>query len=193
MEKGGLAAALGAAGLTQADAVLHADELRLGLRGQVRRVLAPRGVKVVQRVQVEYRWAWLLLGVDPRSGRLEWRWLERFRQEHLKPALEAWAAAVVWDGAGPHRGKALRGLPGARVPLPPYAPELNPAERVFAEVRRRVEGRVYATLADKQAEAEALLAELAADPARVRRLCGWRRLRAAFAALPAAGRPAPSA
>ena len=51
-------------------AVPHADELRLGLRGQVRRVLAPRGVKPAQRVQVEYRWAWLLLAVDPLAGAL---------------------------------------------------------------------------------------------------------------------------
>lgn len=165
--------------------MLHADELRLGLRGQVRRVLAPRGVKVVQRVQIEYRWSWLLVGVDPGTGALRWAWLERFRQDPLREVLAGWGpAAVVWDGAGPHRGKRLRDLPGARVALPPYAPELNPAERVFEEVRRRVEGRVYATLAAKQAEAEALLQELAADPERVRRLCGWGWIAAAHAALP---------
>ena len=60
-----------------------------------------------------------------------------------------------------------------RVFLPPYSPELNPAERAFQEVRRRVEGRVYAMLDDKQAEVETYLGELAADPARVRRFCGW--------------------
>jgi hypothetical protein len=36
------------AGVTNAQAVHFADELRLGLRGPVRRVLAPRGVKVGQ-------------------------------------------------------------------------------------------------------------------------------------------------
>ncbi len=165
--------------------MLHADELRLGLRGQVRRVLAPRGVKPVQRVQVEYRWAWLLLAVDPVAGALRWSWLARFRQDELRPVLAGWGpAAAVWDGAGPHRGKELRGLPTARVALPPYSPELNPAERVFAAVRRRVEGKVYADLAAKRAAAEALLAELAADPERVRRLCGWGWLVAAHDALP---------
>lgn len=165
--------------------MLYADELRLGLRGQVRRVLAPRGVKVIQRVQIEYRWAWLLLGVDPLAGRLRWRWLERFRQAHLVPALTAWAApAIVWDGAGPHRGKQLRALPGTRISLPPYAPELNPAERIFEEVRRRVEGQVYADLAAKQAEAEGLLVEFAADPERVKQLCGWRWITAAHTTLP---------
>ena len=165
--------------------MLQADELRLGLHGRVRRVLAPRGVKVAQRVQVEYRWAWLLLGVDPRAGRLRWQWLERFRQEHLRPVLEAWGAqAVVWDGAGAHRGKRLADLPTARIVLPPASPELNPAERGFEEVRRRVEGRVYETLAAKQDAVEAYLTELAADPARVRRLCAWDWILDALARLP---------
>ena len=192
MEKGGLSEALGAAGLSRGDAVLHADELRLGLRGQVRRVLAPRGVKPVQRVQIEYRWAWLLLAVDPVAGTLAWRWLERFRQGPVKEALAGWAAAaVVWDGAGPHRGKELRGLPTGRIFLPPYSPELNPAERVFQEVRRRVEGKRYADLDAKRAEAEGLLGELAADPARVKRLCGWGWLVAAHDALPPPATGAP--
>ncbi len=67
--------------------------------------------------------------------------------------------------------------------LPPYSPELNPAERLFEEVRRRVEGEVYATLADKVDAVEAFLRELDADPARVRRLCGWDWLTAALGGL----------
>lgn len=165
--------------------MLLADELRLGLRGQVRRVLAPKGVKVVQRLQIEYRWTYLLLGVDPRSGALRWQWLARFRQDHLKPVLTAWGLdAVIWDGAGAHRGKTLRELSTQRLFLPPASPQLNPAERVFEEIRRRVEGRGYPDVAAKQAVVDAYLDEVAADPARVQRLCGWEWLLAAFAALP---------
>lgn len=164
-----------------------ADELRLGLHGQVRRVLALKGVKVVQRLQIEYRWTYLLLGVDPRSGQVRWQWLTRFRQEQLKPVLAGWGLdAILWDGAGAHRGKTLREVPTQRVFLPPYSPELNPAERVFAEIRHRVEGQIYPDLAAKQAVVEAYLQELAADPARVQRLCGWAWIVAAFATLPAA-------
>ena len=150
-------------------------------------MLAPRGVKVVQRVQIEYRWRSLFLGVDPRTGQRRWQWLAGFRQEHLKPILAEWhLAAVIGDGAGAHRGKQLRALPTARLFLPPYSPELNPVERIFAEIRRRVEGRVYASVDDKQALVEASLQELAADPGRVQRLCGWDWLLAAFATLPPA-------
>ena len=169
-----MTAALVDAGVSRDAGVLYADELRLGLRGQVRRVLAPRGVDVRQRLQLKYEWAYLLLAVDPRAGTLRWRWLERCRAAPIKEALDAWALdAVVWDGAGAHRAKLLADLPTIRVRLPAYCPELNPAERVFEEIRRRTEGRVYDSVDDKRAVAQAYLAGLAAHPDRVRRLCGW--------------------
>ena len=84
-------AALVGAGVTRDAGVLLADELRLGLRGQVRRVLAPPGVDVRQRLQLKYEWAYLLLAVDPRAGTLRWHWLERPRAAPIKEALAAWA------------------------------------------------------------------------------------------------------
>ena len=185
-----MTAALVGAGVTRDAGVLCADELRLGLRGQVRRVLAPRGVDVAQRLQLKYEWAYLLLAVDPRAGTLRWRWLERCRATPIKETLAAWALdAVIWDGPGAHRAKLLADLPTARVRLPAYRPELNPAERVFEEIRRRTEGRVYDSVADKQAIAQAYLAGLAADPQRVRRLCGWDWLTDALDSLPTPSPP----
>lgn len=164
LEKGDLAQALPATGLGQQAAILHADELRLGLHGHLRRVLAPRGVNVVQRLQIEYRWRSLLLAVEPRTGTL---------QERLRPVLADWRLdALIWDGAGAHRGKQLADLPTARLFLP--------AERVLEEIRRHVEGRVYASLDAKQAEVDAYLQALAATPERVRRLCGYPWLLDAF-------------
>ncbi len=167
------------------DQVYVSDELRLGLRGQVRRVLAPRGVKVVQRLQLRYEWAYLLLAVNPLSGTLKWEWIERMKQEYILPVLEEWALdCVVWDGAGSHRGKSLKALSTKRVFLPGYSPELNPAERVFEEIRRRVEGRVYKDLKSKQREVESYLQQLEADPQAIRQLCGWDWLRASLVRLP---------
>ena len=172
--------------MTQGQAVHLADELRLGLRGQVRRVLAPRGVKVRQVVQLRYEWRYLLLAVDPQAGALRWTWLERLSQDHLRTVLADWELdCVIWDGAGSHRGKRLRDLPTTRVLLPPYAPELNPAERVFQEVRRVAEGVRYKTLDAKQAVVDRCLRGLAASPERVRQLCGWTWLCDALALLPA--------
>jgi len=180
-----MTAALVGAGVARDAGVLCADELRLGLRGQVRRVLAPRGVDVIQRLQLKYEWAYLLLAVDPRAGTLRWRWLEHCRAAPIKETLADWMLdAVIWDGAGAHRANLLADLPTARVRLPSYSPELNPAERVFEEIRRRTEGRVYDSVADKQAVAQAYLDDLAAQPDRVRRLCGWTWLTNALDRLP---------
>ena len=85
-----MTAALVGAGVRRDAGIVLADELRLGLRGQVRRVLAPRGVKVAQRLQLTYQWAYLLLAVDPRAGSLRWRWLEHCRAEPIRAVLADW-------------------------------------------------------------------------------------------------------
>jgi hypothetical protein len=63
---------------------------------------------------------------------------------------------------------------------PAAAPELNPAERVLEEIRRRVEGRVSATLADKLAVVEEFLRDRQAAPARLQSLAGWAWIRSAL-------------
>ncbi len=163
----------------------HSDEMRLGLRGESRKVLAPKGVKVVQRLQLVYEWSYLILAVSPLTGEMKWEWIERMRQEHIRPVLEGWALeALVWDKAPSHRAKSLDELETSRVFLPSYSPELNPAERVFEEVRSRVEGKIYESLREKREEAEIYLKELAADPERVKSLCGWGWLRESLESLP---------
>jgi len=189
VERGGLAAALAAAGLTAARRVGHADEQRIGLRGTTRRVWGRRGVKVRQRLRLRYEWASLVAAVDARAGTIWWDWLPTMRAADLRPVIAELRArglldALVWDGAPSHADAEVRAVGLPLVALPPYSPELNPAERLFEEVRRRVEGEVYATLEDKLAAVEAFLHELDADPARVRQLCGWDWLTAAQDALP---------
>jgi len=97
--------------------------MRLGLIGQVRRVLAPRGVKIIQPLQREYKYKYLLLAVLPKEGILKWSWMPRMKQEHLKPLLESWNIDItIWDGAGVHRGHSLAELPGQRIIQPAYSP-----------------------------------------------------------------------
>ncbi len=159
--------------------------MRVGLQGQVRRVWASRGVKVVQKLQFVFQWRYLLLAVNPRSGEMRWQWLASMKQADLVPVLQAWSPdALIWDGAVSHRGQHVAQLPLKRIFLPPYSPELNPVERIFEEVRRHVEGRLYASLADKQAAVERFLQQLADDTPRVRQLVGWAWLCDALTNLP---------
>lgn len=177
MEKRGLTVALQDAGVTQETCVAFADELRVGLHGQVRRVLAPHGMAVVQPRQLCYEWIYLALAVDGRQGTVSWTWVAGMDASEIEVAVEAWQAdgigAVVWDGASSHRGELILEQDLPRVVQPPASPELNPAERVFEEIRRYIEGRTYARLAEKVHRVENWLRRLAADPGRIRRLCGW--------------------
>ena len=190
MEKGGLGQALDAVGLTGTSRLGFADEMRLGLRGTTRRVWGRRGTKVRQRLQLTYEWRYLFAAVDGQTGRVWWDWVPTMQAEALWPTLAglqemAVLEGLVWDNAPGHRDADITALDLALVTLPPYSPELNPAERLFEEIRRHVEGKVYATLDDKVAEVEAFLDELDADPARVRRLCGWDWINTPIVSLPA--------
>jgi hypothetical protein len=191
VEKRGLATSLDAVGLTRTSRIGFADELRLGLRGTTRRAWGRRGVKVRQRLQLQYEWRYLFAAVDGQAGRIWWSWVPSMQAEALWPTIAglqemAVLEGLVWDNAPGHRDADITDLDLAFVGLPPYSPELNPAERLFAEIRRYVEGKVYATLDDKAAVVQAFLEDLDADPVRVRRLCGWDWINRAIATLPAA-------
>ncbi len=166
-----------------------ADEMRLGLRGMVRRVWGCRGVEVRQRVQLVYEWLYLFLVVDAGRGKLHWTWIDSMKTEMVGAAVnglkqQTEVAAVVWDGAPSHRDRRMRGLGLPLIDLPPYSPELNPAERVFEEVRRWVEGMVYRSIEDKVEAVDAFLTNLESDPGRVRALTAWDWIGQAIESIP---------
>ena len=178
MEKGGLAATLTAAGITVERQVGWADEMRLGLMGTTRRVWGRRGVKVRQRLQLVREWRYLHLVVDPLGGRLWWFWSHTMQATVARTLVEATRtetdlAALVWDRAPSHRDATVRAVGLPLVEQPPYAPELNPAERVFEYLRGEIEGIVYPSIEAKVAAVEAILTELDAAPERVKQLTTW--------------------
>lgn len=161
------------------------DEMRFGLWGQVRRRWGLRGVKIVQAKQIVFAWRYLVLAVDVIHLDLKWTWAERMNQAHLLPIFEQWGLeTVIWDGATAHRGRQMAHLPMQRIFLPSYSPELNPAERIFEEVRRHIEGIVYPSLAAKQYRIDHFLRRLRADKARLQQLVSWDWIDLAFNQLP---------
>src|SRR5919199_945112 len=79
-----------AAGVTQQTALTCGDELRVGWCGQVRRVWAPRGVKVRQRVQWRRAWRYLALAVDGLQGTLRWCGSSSMPGAAIAEAVPAW-------------------------------------------------------------------------------------------------------
>jgi DDE superfamily endonuclease len=127
--------------------------------------------------------------VNAQAGKLHWCWLDSMAGEQMVSAIGGLqkhtdVATVVWDGAPGHRDEWVRELGMPLIGLPPYSPELNPAERVFEEVRRDIEGKVYATLDEKMKAVHNFLTDLESDPERVRSLTWWEWIETAAQGLP---------
>jgi hypothetical protein len=189
VEKRGLGDALKAAGITVEQGVGWADEMRVGLIGTTRRVWGRRGVKIRQRLQRVYEWRYLNLVVDPLSGRIWHLWSQTMQATVARTLVQATMtetdlAALVWDRAPSHGEASVGAMDLPLIELPPYAPELNPAERIFEHLRAQIEGVVYPTIEAKMEAVEAVLQELDADPERVRSLTGWHWITANLRQLP---------
>ena len=118
------------------------DEHRIGLQPVVRRVWAPQGQRPVARVQPRYRWRYLAGFVHPASGRTQWHLGTTVNRELFSVSLAQFAQQVgagpqrelvlVLDGAGWHSSPQITCPAHLHlVPLPPYSPELQPAERLW--------------------------------------------------------------
>jgi transposase len=185
LAKQGLQNALEEQETTRTSRWYFSDEMRFGLWGQVRRRWGLRGVKIIQPKQIVFAWRYLVLAVDVIHLDLKWAWADRMNQASLKPIFEVWELeTVIWDGASSHHGQDLGKLPMNRVFLPSYSPELNPAERIFEEVRREIEGFVYPSIQAKQYRIDQFLRRLRADKQRLDSLISWDWITDIFNQLP---------
>ena len=124
--------------------VFAMDEARFGLKVTHRRLWCPFGSRPPWIHDHQYHWFWLYAAVEPVSGTCFVLFLphgdgicfERFLEE-LRQHTGADPIGLVLDNSGSHTSGKVRWPDGvAKIPLPPYSPELNPAERWFEALRR---------------------------------------------------------
>ncbi len=122
------------------------DEHRLGLKPILRRVWALKGKRLKVPVHHHYQWLYLCAFVHPESGQSHWLILPRVDVEVFNLALVDFARSVgvgrgkqvmvVMDRAGWHMSHEVVEPDGVHlIPLPPYSPELQPAERLWRLTR----------------------------------------------------------
>jgi len=82
---------------------------------------------------------------------------------------------MVMDGAGWHKSSALKAPANMRlVLLPPYAPELNPVEHLWDELREKAFGNVvFENLEALEDHLEASLRGMELDVPRVYSIVSW--------------------
>src|SRR5215211_4527864 len=138
------------------------DEHRLGLKPIRRRVWAPVGQRPVALGHHRYRWLHVVAFVQPTSGETIWHLSTGLSKPFFAALLAAFARqtgagrerhiVLVLDNAGWHGPEGLTVPDGiSLVFLPPYGPELQPAERLWPLVDEPLVNRHFATLADLEA------------------------------------------
>jgi transposase len=130
------------------------DEARFGQQGTLTRVWAEKGSRPTALKQTEYEWLYLFASVNPLTGEssaiLAPTVNTGYMNEHLRFISEQVGAnrhvVLVMDQAGWHVAGALQAPTNITLLLlPPYSPELNPVERVWAYLKSHyLSNRVYA-------------------------------------------------
>jgi hypothetical protein len=123
------------------------DEARVGQQGTITRVWAKRGSRPRAPRDRRYEWAYLFGAVCPERNTGAAIIMPEVNveamSEHLAEISQCVSlgaiALVVLDGAGWHSSPRLD-IPDNIVllPLPPYAPELNPTENVWEYLRDNI-------------------------------------------------------
>lgn len=120
--------------------------------------------------------------ISPLEGEMDWMICPVMNTEQMGVFLAQVSAAhphdfivMVVDGASSHVAKALVVPENIRLHrLPPYAPELNPQEHLWDEIREEeFPNRVFSDMARVVRTLEAGLPKLASDHERVRSICAW--------------------
>jgi hypothetical protein len=118
------------------------DEHRVGLKPILRKVWARIGGRPVAVIRPRYKWLWVVAFVRPQSGETSWWLVPTLNAATFSRLLHAFAAErqagpatqilLVLDGAGWHTGHEVTAPEGVElIPLPPYSPELQPAEHLW--------------------------------------------------------------
>lgn len=104
----------------------------------------PRGSRPTAVKQTEYEWIYLFAAINPQTGQSSALLAPTANTEYMSAHLRFISEVagtdrhivLVLDQAGWHGAKALE-VPGniTLLPLPPYSPELNPVERVWAYLK----------------------------------------------------------
>jgi transposase len=142
------------------------DEHRIGLKPILRRVWAPKGTAVTAIVAPHYQWMYVSAFVPPESGRTSWLLLPTVTVEVFSQALALFAReagagpdkdmVLLLDGAGWQKSPKLVVPEGIHlVLLPPYSPELQPAERLWPLSNEPLANRSFTSLDElEQVQAE---------------------------------------
>lgn len=137
------------------------DEHRLGLKPVLRFIWAPVGQRPRAEGWHRYQWTYLYGFCHPEEGQVYWLLLPTVSIPVYNQALAEFArdlglgpqrrVLLAVDRAGWHHSAKVEVPEGLHLWfLPPYSPELQPSERLWAPVNEAIVNRSFATLEELQ-------------------------------------------
>jgi hypothetical protein len=162
--------------------LMFQDVARFGRMVRIRRCWAPAPHRPVVSNGYEREFLYVYGAVSPLDGQLDWMICPKMNTARMSEHLAQIGAAhpgefivIVVDGASSHVSKELAVPENIRLlRLPPYAPELNPQEHLWDELREKeFPNRVFSDLSSVRSQLENGLRRLAGDSPGLRSLTAW--------------------
>ncbi|MEG3979101.1 IS630 family transposase [Microcoleus sp. herbarium8] len=162
--------------------IMFQDEARFGRMVRIRRCWAQAPDRPMVDNGYEREFTYVYGAVSPVEGELDWMICDKMNTDRMGEFLAKVSAAhsdefmvMIVDGASSHVAKALV------VPenillyrLPPYAPQLNPQEHLWDELREKeFPNRVFESMEGVRKQLNEGLPKLASDNAKIRGICAW--------------------
>jgi transposase-like protein len=162
--------------------VMFQDEARFGRMSDPRRCWAPWPLRPLVKKALIREYVYAYAAVTPADGQLDWMLGSKMDTPTMNVFLRQVSqncpeefVVMVLDGAPSHRSAQLE-IPENMVllRLPPYSPELNPAERLWDELREKeFANKVFDSLDSAVAQLALGMWRLESSPAALQSLTGW--------------------
>lgn len=162
--------------------LMFQDEARFGRMSDPRSCWAPSPMRPMIRLALIREFRYEYAAVSPWDGDLDYMTSEKMNTDNMSLFLDQVSTAhgqdfvvMVLDGASSHKCKELK-VPDniALVFLPPYSPELNPAEQIWNRLRRNYfANRVFDSLNAATLQAENGLDCMSSDKKALKSLTNW--------------------
>ena len=134
------------------------DEHRIGLKPVTRRVWAPIGERPIAHGHHRFDWLYITAFASPATGETFWYLSNGVSKEFFEALLETFAREAA----------NLKIPDGIRlIYLPPYSPELQPAETLWALVDEPIVNKHIATIADLEEKIARQCVALAEQPEQI--------------------------
>jgi len=162
--------------------LMFQDEARFGRMSDPRSCWAPAPHRPVVNLALIREFRYEYGAISPWDGSIDFMTADKMNTENMNRFLKQVSEKyknefiiMVLDGASSHKSKDLEiPLNVSFVRLPPYSPELNPAEQIWNMLRRDYfANRVFDTLDAAITQAESGLSEMAADKSVNKHWANW--------------------